>query len=372
MMNEQVRTIIALSTIPKVGAYRIRLLFQRVKKSSDIFKLSEKELRRIPGIGPQVSSYIHNFNDWEKVDAIIDKTRKMGAQIISYRSLHYPARLREIYDSPLLLWVLGSLDVLNKDGLAVVGTRNPTNYGRQMARSFTEKIISQNMTVISGLAYGIDTEAHKTCVRNGGQTIAVLGSGLDVIYPKINVGLVKEIINNGGAVISEFPLGTQPDAGNFPVRNRIVSGMSMGVLVVESGKEGGSIITAKLALDQNREVFVVPHNNLNTAGVGCNNLIKRGMGKLVQEIEDIMEELPVTFDNKLDSREQEESPKKWETADLNKKQKAICKALVDGDKHIDDLALQFKLPSHKLLVELLNLEMTGYIEQTAGKYFHLK
>jgi len=371
-MTDQVRTIIALSTIPKIGAQRIRLLFKRVKNPYDIFKLSKGELRRIPGIGPQISANIQKLIDWERVDAIIDKARKMGAQIISYRSVHYPDRLREIYDSPLLLWVMGSLESINRDGMAVVGTRKPTKYGREMARHFTDRIVSQNMTVISGLAYGIDTEAHRACVNKGGQTVAVLGSGLDVIYPKTNKKLVREIIDKGGAVISEFPLGTQPDAGNFPIRNRIVSGMSMGVLVVESGISGGSIITAKLALDQNREVFVIPHSNLNRTGVGGNFLIKRGMGKLVQDIDDILEELPVSFNNELKPNEPENHKKKWQTIDLSEQQRTICEILEKGEQHIDDLAVKISVPSHKLLVDLLSLEMAGCVEQMAGKHFRLK
>jgi len=370
-MNDEIRTIIALSTVNKVGAQRIRLLLQQVDKPYEVFKLGKNDLCRIPGIGPQVASYIRKFNDWKNIDKILEKTRKLGARIITYRSVDYPDRLREVFDAPLVLWVKGSTEVLNTESIAVVGTRNPTQYGRQMAQFLTKRLVEQKLTIVSGLAYGIDTEAHKTCVNDGGRTIAVLGSGLDVIYPSVNRGLVKEIINTGGAVISEFPPGTQPDAGNFPVRNRIVSGLSLGTVVIESGKEGGSIITAKLALDQNREVFAVPHNNTNLNGLGGNFLIKKGMAKLVQDVDDIVEELPVDFDNSIPEIIEKPAQRKWATLELNDHQQSLCKFLETGEKHIDELSDKFQVSTQNLLVDLLELEMNGCVEQMAGKKFRL-
>lgn len=366
-----IREYLALGLVPNLGAYRIKLLMQRVDHPQDVFRLSTKELISIDGIGPVVASAIQKFNDWDEVDKLLRQTEACGAEIISYQDSTYPSLLREIFDPPILLWIKGYPGILDSPGVAVIGTRRATNYGKKKAGEFTAALVGHHLTVVSGLAYGVDAIAHKTALESGGKTVAVLGSGIDTIYPSKHIELAVGIWESGGAVISEFPPGTKPDAGNFPVRNRIVSGLTLGTLVIESGLEGGSMITARSALDQNREVFAIPHSLDNENGKGCNAIIKRGWGKLVQHIDDILDELPVTYIP--ENRKPMATKKNWETSELDELSRSICQQLHEHTVpvHIDVLSEELELPSHRLLPKLLELEMMDCIKQTAGKKFEL-
>jgi DNA processing protein len=294
---------------------------------------------------------------------------------MTYWDDDYPDLLREIYDPPLMLWIKGDRSALDTNAISIVGTRRVGGYGKKMAQKFAKELVDQNLTIISGLAYGTDGAAHQATVDAGGRTVAVLGSGIDWIYPSDHKGLAKKIVDTGGAVISEFPLGTAPEMGNFPVRNRIVSGMSLGTLVVASGLEGGSMITAKSALDQNREVFVIPHPVGHPNAIGCNSLIKRGMGKLVQNVEDILTEIDVHIqEQEVESGSEDSSPSsqnKWESMELDNMSTNICEVLAEQSMHIDHLAERLKVETHKLMPKLLELEMQGAIRQKAGKNFEL-
>ncbi len=361
----------ALHLIKRLGAHRIRLLLQSVDHPQNIFRLSRKELKAIRGIGPKTTDDIVTFNDWERVDEVMEKTERIGAELMTYWDDDYPRLLREIYDPPILLWIKGDRTVLDNDSPAIVGTRKAGDYGRKMAKKFAGDLVEQGVTIISGLAYGADAAAHKGTVEAGGTTIAVLGSGIDWIYPSDHKGLASDIVDTGGAVISEFPLGEKPAMGNFPVRNRIVSGMSLGTLVVESGIDGGSMITARSALDQNREVFVIPHNLGHPNSVGCNSLIQRGMGKLVQDVEDILNEIKIHFTNDETETVPKKEEKNWKDRDLDEFSVKICEALEENALHIDDLAEHLEVESHELLPNLLELEMQQCVRQTAGKNFEL-
>lgn len=366
--------LVALTLISKLGIQRIRLLLQVVDHPAEIFTLSSQELEQIDGIGPTIAASILEFDDWDKVEEVFEKSDRAGAQIISYQDDVYPPLLREIYDPPVLLWVKGNADILRNEGLAVVGTRRATTYGLKIAKQLSGQLAKNKLNVISGLAFGIDAAAHSATLKTGGKTVAVLGSGIDVIYPQKNAGLAAEIIENDGAIITEFPMGTPPDAGNFPERNRIVSGLTLGTLVVESGLKGGSMITAQSALMQNREVFVIPHSLENANGIGCNHLIKRGAGKLVQTVDDILEELPnYQYQQNEKVRLQDESPEefKWENMGLDEEAEAICKLLKNNSMHIDDISEVLEKPSSQLLAKLLELEMMNCVQQRAGKNFEL-
>lgn len=336
----------------------------------DIFRLSQKELQRVYGIGASLAREIAKFNDWREVDRQLEVTERIGASMITPQDTHYPSRLRQIYDPPLLLWVRGDASVLDTPSIAIVGTRKASSYGLQKAEYFTTRLAAEGLTIISGLAYGVDSVAHRTAVQSGGQTVAVLGSGVDNIYPASNRGLAEKIMDGAGAVISEFPPGTNPDAGNFPVRNRIVSGMTLGTLVVESAVEGGSMITARSALDQNREVFVVPHSLDNPSGTGCNMLIKQGMGKLIQYTEDVLDEL--NWVNEKTEKKAHQTKAHWEAVKLSEEATDICRALEEGPLHIDELSDKLGKASHELLSELLALEMQQCVEQQVGRIFRLK
>ncbi|MGM0545942.1 MAG: DNA-processing protein DprA [Bacteroidota bacterium] len=373
--NPPVREFVALHLMDNLGAQRIRLLLQAVEHPQLIFRLERYELESIRGIGPKTAEEVLGFNDWDEVDQILEKTERTDAQIMTYWDEDYPDLLREIYDPPLMLWIKGDRSVLDTNSISIVGTRRVGDYGRKMAHQFARELVGHNLTIISGLAYGVDGAAHQATVEAGGKTVAVLGSGIDWIYPSDHKGLAARIVETGGAVISEFPLGTAPEMGNFPVRNRIVSGLSLGTLVVASGLEGGSMITAKSALDQNREVFVIPHPVGHPNAIGCNSLIKRGMGKLVQNAEDILAEIDVHIrpgdGNPVVEQSTTDSQNEWKSMELDKLSQSICEVLEENSMHIDHLAERLELEAHKLMSKLLQLEMQGAIRQKAGKNFEL-
>ncbi len=366
------RELIGLSLVPKLGNRRIRLLLQSFHQPQEIFRMNPEELEKIDGIGPSVANTIVRFDEWDEIDKIIEQTQTCGAQIITWYDDYYPDLLREIYDPPILFWLKGDPEVLKTNSIAVVGTRRAKNYGIEQAKCFTQKLVEQNLTIVSGLAYGVDAVAHKTTLENGGKTVAVLGSGIDNIYPWRHAGLAKKIIENNGAVLSEFPLGSAPDAGNFPERNRIVSGLTLGTLVVESGLKGGSMITAQSALTQNREVFVVPHSLDNRNGIGCNHLIKRGAGKLVQTVDDILDELPLHQQKELELGDNKPKNNHWKSLDLDEVSVSICELLEESSRHIDAIGEELGLRSHKLSAKLLELEMQQCVRQTTGKNFRLR
>lgn len=371
--NKKLRVLTALSIIPGFGCRRVFNLLKYIEDPEEIFSLSKRKLRTIEGIGEASALSLLSFDDWDKVDQILTDTEKSGSKIITMADSDYPPLLKQIYDPPVLFWLKGNPEALSKPGIAVVGTRNTSAYGRNMAKKLTGELSDQGLCIFSGLAYGIDSIAHKTALEHKASTVAVLGSGIDNLYPKENTALANDIVKSGGAVITEYPLGTNPDAVNFPVRNRIVSGMSLGVLVVESGIKGGSMITADLGLDQNREVFAVPHPLGNPSGTGCNYLIKRGAAKLVQTIDDVIEELPVEYSGAEQSEIENEPPKaNWRDQDLDKASKSICKVLEKQAYQIDDLSEELGINTSQLLVTLLQLEMEGLVQQRAGKIFELK
>lgn len=369
-----VREFVALHLMDNLGAQRIRRLLQSVEHPQLIFRLERHELTSIRGIGPKTADEVLAFNRWDEVDHILEKTEQTGAQIMTYWDDDYPDLLRQIYDPPLMLWIKGDRSVLNTDAFSIVGTRKAGKYALKMADKFAKGLVEHDLTIVSGLAYGVDGAAHKATVEAGGKTVAVLGSGIDWIYPSDHKGLASSIVKTGGAVISEFPLGTAPEMGNFPVRNRIVSGMSLGILVVASGIDGGSMITAKSALDQNREVFVIPHPVGHPNAIGCNSLIKRGMGKLVQDVEDILTEIKVHIEREKDSeaKAQPVKEKKWKSLELDELSVLICESLEEKPLHIDDMADKLQMQTHELMPKLLELEMEGCVHQTAGKNFELR
>ncbi len=375
-MEQRERVILALTSLPGVGAQKIRLLLGAVYRPEEVFELSYKDLTDIPGVGPHLAKTVTNFKDWSVVDKLIDQAEKSGASLISIEMEAYPELLRQLPEAPLLLWVKGHAESLKTNAIAVVGTRNPTSYGKKMTAKVVPEMVEAGLTITSGLAYGIDTEAHRVCVDRGGTTVAVLGSGIDRVYPNSNIPLAHRIIDHGGAVITEFPPGTKPDAGNFPVRNRVVSGLSLGTLVVESDTEGGSMITAGVSLDQSREVFAIPHSLDQLKGQGGNKLIKNSQAKLVQHSSDILTELNRFYRDPFSEAEappavQKAKPAWQEIADLDEQSKLVCTLLSDGPLHIDTLCEQTGVPTDKLLVKLLELEFGGCVRQNAGKYFEL-
>lgn len=368
--TEIYRHLLALTQIPGLGPRRIPALLSTFQQLADLFKAKKRDLEKIAGLGPQTAESILAFDGWKEIDRILEKASALPIDLLDILDEDYPPLLRQLADPPSLLWVWGDKTVLKQAGLAVIGTRNASSYAKEVTDSFTSQLVESGLVVFSGLAVGVDTMAHRKCVELGGKTVAVLGSGIDRLYPDQNKGLARKIAENGGAVISEFLPGTKPDAGNFPERNRIVSGLSLGTLVIETAVKGGSMITARLALDQNREVFVVPHALGNDRSSGNHWLIQNGLGKLVTNVADILDEIP-NFRPKMET-ETEVEVSTAEVPDLEPNQKLLYSLLLDGEQHIDDLVEKSGFTISELHVLLLEMEFGGLVRQMSGKRFVLR
>src|SRR3984885_9894340 len=281
---------LALTLPPGVGPKRILKAAQTLQNVSRLFCLSLTELESLNFPAPSAQFL---FSGKARIDAEqeLERVRQQGAAILTYEDADYPDRLREIFDPPPVLWALGDVKLLARPAIAVVGTRHPTPYGTGMAEVLARDLASHRIVILSGMARGVDTAAHRGALAAGGSTVAVWGTGVDVIYPKENKSLAENILVAGGAIISEYKLGTFPAPQNFPKRNRILSGMSIGVLVVEAGENSGTRVTARCALEQDRDVYAVPGNVTTKNAWGPNTLIKQG-AKLVATWEDVWQELP--------------------------------------------------------------------------------
>lgn len=327
-----------------------------------VFKASIKELHTVENVGEQCSKAINFFRDWKKIEEILKKSENMGIKIITRKNPLYPSLLGEIHNSPLIFYALGDIKEEDKFSVAVIGPRKPTEYGKRVADLISGELSGTGFTIVSGMARGIDSIAHRAALARQGRTIAVLGSGLDIPYPPENAGLMKMIEKNG-CVISEYPLGTKPDRENFPKRNRLISGLSLGVLIVEATNDSGTLITASYALEQNREVFAVPGMITSHKSAGTNTLIKQG-ARLVEKATDIIEELAPQLKGFL-------KEKKKKFLQLTEEEKEITEGLSLEPLHIDELSRQCRIPLYKILSILTTLELKGVVKQTEGKNFFL-
>ncbi|GAB6268238.1 MAG: DNA-processing protein DprA [Smithella sp.] len=364
---------IALKSIPGVGNITFPALMDKFGSISDIFTAPLSELRIIPGISQNTATAIAGFKNWDKIKEELELLDKNKINVITCQDKLYPAKLLNIYDRPPLIYVRGNLK--NEDiNIAIVGSRMASTYGKYTTEKISRELALKGLTIVSGMARGIDSTAHRGAITAHGRTIAVLGSGLDVIYPPENKKLFDDIIQNG-AVISEFPPGTPPLSANFPTRNRIISGMSYGVVIIEAGEKSGSLITARLALEQGREVFAVPGSIDSAGSRGTNKLIKQG-AILIENIDDILEEImpQIEFTTAL------KTPRASGPAIIEKKSHEILdevdQKIFDfvsrGRIHIDDLISSTGLPSSGILSALTKMELRGIVEQHPGKFFSLK
>lgn len=359
-----VRSLLILSMIPGIGAARLRTLVNHFGDPELVLEASERELTNADGIDRNLAKKIRTERSFEKeVQVQLSRLNKAEARLITFWDKEFPENLKRIYDPPVMLFMRGELSTSDKYSVAIVGTRNPTTYGKHIAERFAAELSEQGITVVSGLARGIDTISHTTAVRSGGRTIAVLGSGVDVIYPGENRRLSEQILLNG-AIVSEYYMGAKPDAVNFPRRNRIISGISLGTIIVETDVNGGAMITASAALDQNREVFAVPGNVTEKKSHGTHKLIKEGRAKLVENIADIIEELRYKLKPIL-----KDQPKIQPKAQLSIFEQKIFDVLGDEPLHIDALADKCAMAVSDMLVQLLSLELKGVVKQLPGKYF---
>ena len=280
---------VALSRVPGLGCVSFKKLAGHFEDPTEALSASREALTEIQGLDQQVIDGLGNFSAWDEVEKEIIKAEKAAVKIVPFTDPTYPARLRMIPDPPPVLYLKGEIHREDEKAVAIVGSRSTSDYGRRVARDLCRGLASFGFTVVSGMARGIDGTAHETALNAGGRTIAVLGSGVDRIYPAEHEKLYRRIIENG-AVISEFPMGTRPLAFNFPARNRLISGLSLGVVVVEATEKSGSLITAASALEQGREVFAVPGEVGASRSRGGHRLIRQG-AKLVETVDDIMEEI---------------------------------------------------------------------------------
>jgi DNA processing protein len=353
--------LVALSLVPGVGPGRIRKLVSRFGTATAVLGASSRALAEVPGIGPQTAGAILSFDAYRRVADQFERAERAGATLTVLSDDAYPRLLREIYDPPTFLWTRGVLTTADTPAIAVVGTRRATEYGRHVAQTFAAELALLGVSVISGLAFGIDAAAHRGALSGGGVTVAVLGSGVDRIYPGRHTGLARSI-EARGAVVSEYPMGAEPDAPNFPRRNRIISGAAHGTLVVEAYEKGGALITARMALEQNREVFAVPSPINSKAGEGSNYLIQQGYAKLVRSVDEVLEELAHT--GMLPP-----APARPAPPPLRPEEQRLHDVLEASPQHIDRLCQKTGLDPSSALVHLLSLEFKGMVRQMAGKQF---
>jgi len=370
--DEEALYWLALRLAPGLGTRLAARLVQTYGHPRVIFQASPSELEA-SGLPPLVAQSLSSGAAFEAAAQEAAWLPKVGCQLLTYADERYPATLKEIFEPPVLLYACGDLSLLAGPCLAIVGSRKPTPYGSAVAERLASDLAERGLRIISGMARGIDSAAHRGALATGGKTIAVLGCGIDQCYPSENKKLKAEI-EQKGLVISEFPLGSFAAPQNFPIRNRVISGLSLGVMVVEAAQYSGSLITARLALEQNREVFAVPGSITNKNSWGPNTLIKQG-AKLVQDWKDVVEELPAQVRQSLLAAPVSETslaPAASLFAEsLSELEQALCQLLrVESSTHID--ALLGALPQHtspEILAALLELELKGRIRQLPGKNF---
>lgn len=358
MPEDAIKYRVGFSRVPRIGRVRLEQLEKHFGRLEDAWRASPSELKQA-GLDTSALNALKQWRPKISPDAEMEKLSRCGVTVCSHQDQSYPARLKEIYDYPPLLYVRGTILPEDDWCLAVVGTRSASVYGRQVTEELISDLIGNRITIVSGLARGIDAVAHHSALAAGGRTIAVFACGLDLVYPSEHAGLAQSIMENG-ALISEYPLGTRPKADYFPRRNRILSGLSLGVLVVEAGGKSGALLTAQHALEQNREVFAVPGSILSPTSQGTNHLIQEG-AKLVRNATDILEELNLTqVAHQMTLKE---------TLPASDTESRLLANLKAEPTHIDEVCRSSGLPIAQVSATLSMMELKGMIKQvTAMNY----
>ncbi len=350
---------IGLSSIPGVGRVTFRKLAQHFGSPERALSASSSELKAISGLSDKVINELTSFSWREYAEQELVKAQNAGIAIIIVDDAAYPEALRNTPDPPLFLYVKG--DLHQGDGIAIVGTRKPTHYGLTVTHSISSELASAGLTIVSGLARGIDTQAHRGALAAKGRTIAVLGCGIDVAYPPENKGLMEDI-SRSGAVVTEYPFGTQPESGYFPSRNRIISGLSRGTVIVEAAEDSGSLITAKYALEQGRKLFAVPGNIGAANSRGSNSLIKQG-ATLVESAQDILQDLKIKSAGAQSANAARDLPS------LTRDEEPVFRQITNEPKHIDLLMKESNTTPARISGTLVTLELKGLVRQLPGKYY---
>ena len=373
---------LALALTPAMGPTRIAKAMARLGAAERVFEASLTELESA-GLPAQAAQFVFEGRALLAAEDEAKRVAEAGGFLLTREDEAYPERLLEIYDPPAVLWIRGDATVLARPGIAVVGTRQPSPYGLGMAEMLSRDLANRRLTILSGMARGVDSAAHKGALDAGGKTVAVWGTGIDVVYPKENKRLAERIVESGGTIVSEYPLGTFPAPQNFPIRNRILSGMSVGVLVVEAGEYSGTRITARCAMEQNRDVYAVPGNVTSKNAWGPNTLIKQG-AKLTATWEDVWEDLPtqvrLQLEEEMETAGQIESQQggaaslfnDHDDTPLPEYERLVLDCLRrDESMQLDELieGLETRLGSAEIFTALFELELRGRVKQMPGKNY---
>lgn len=357
---------LALTLIPNIGPVQAKILLQHFN-APDIFKAKRWELEQIEGIGTVRAEAIKTFNNFKQAEVEIGFIQKFKIRPLFISDDQYPKRLLNCYDPPILLYFKGNADLNHGKVVAIIGTRNNTEYGKQVTEKLVEELKEQNIMVVSGLAFGVDAIAHRSALKNNCATIGVLAHGLDQVYPAQHMGLAKDMIKTGGGLLTEFRSKTKPDRHNFPTRNRVVAGMSDAVIVIETGVKGGSMITAELANNYNKDVFAVPGKVTDTKSAGCNSLIRNNKAVLLTDARELVQlmgwEVPK---NGLPKKQKELF------IELSPDEKLILSILAEKScVHIDEINIKSGLSSSSVAAAILNLELQNVVLSLPGKLYQI-
>jgi DNA processing protein len=365
-MNPNLIYQVALTQVPNIGAVQAKLLIEHFGDAQSIFKAKKKDIAAVEQIGTVRAKSIKEFTGFDAAEKEIAFTEKHHIQMLFLTGKDYPQRLLHCYDPPTLLYYRGNANLNNAKVVSIIGTRNNTEYGKQVTESIIGGLAEKNVLVVSGLAFGIDAIAHKASLHNNLPTVGVLAHGLDTIYPSYHKSLAKEMLLNGG-LLTEFQRDTKPDKHNFPKRNRIVAGMSDATIVIETAAKGGSMITAELAYNYNRDLFAVPGKITDSKSSGCLKLIQQNKAILLTDAEQLMQVM---------GWQEQARPKKKQTLelfiDLSDDEKILVDLLKEKESlHIDELYLKSNLSSSTVAASILNLELQNVIASLPGKMYRL-
>jgi DNA processing protein len=355
---------IALNMLPTVGPVRLRKLLEVFREPQQILAAKRNDLLNVEGVGTEVADQISNWESTLDLGAELGHIRQLGVTVITQESSSYPAPLREIHAPPIVLYIWGELKERDHHAIGIIGARRTTHYGVESAKKLAYQLAYAGLTVVSGLARGIDTAAHQGALAAKGRTIAVIGSGLAKLYPPENAALAEKIRVGNGAIVSEFSMEIEPDRQTFPMRNRIISGWSHGILVVEAGLNSGALITASQALEQGRSVYAVPGHINTPSAMGSNRLIQQG-AKLVMDASDILDDLEILLPEAKPSAEAAARP----LPPLSEEERRVYDAIEPTETSIDEITEKTGLPSSAVSSTLLRLELKRLVKQLPGKYF---
>src|SRR6187402_1409882 len=367
MLNNDLLYQISLTLIPGIGPVQAKILLQHYD-TAEIFTAKKSSLEKIEGIGTVRAANIKAFTNFSNAEEEIKFIDKYKINPLFPTDKNYPQRLLNCYDSPTLLFYKGDADLNASKVVAIIGTRNHTEYGKQQTEKLVKELSSRNILVVSGMAFGIDAIAHKAAYKNNLATVGVLGHGLDQIYPPDHSNLAKDMLKHGGGLLTEFRSNTKPDKHNFPTRNRIVAGMSDATIVIETGDKGGSMITAELANGYNKDVFALPGRVNDHKSAGCNFLIRNNKAMLLTDAEELIEVMG--WEEK--SQKSVVRSQKELFIELSKDEKIIVDILKEKDLvHVDELNFKSGLSSSSMAVAILNLELQGVVATLPGKLYKL-